>query len=255
MVTARDSLPIYIIGEPNSERTHLIDAQLNSLNISYELRPSVFPKTYEDVGFKPYLFRERYGREAKISEAGVLEAHKAILRSVNSEWAVILEDDAELEPSAAEFLSSVLPTLEEPTLVLLGHSRTIKKNLWFQRLKQPLANPISLGKKKFGNNPSITKCGTVGYMINRSAAQLWASSDNYYVIDDFDIPKNIGINVLHPFRPIVYERQGLSSLTGNAIFIQHAFLSRRWLYELSALFKVWLLQGKRNLLGVKPRKK
>lgn len=245
-------VPIYLIGAEMLPRGKEARSRLRSLGIECSPVKAVFPLKDGKGDFSDKLFIERYGREALPGEIGCLLSHRraleAFLRS-DDDWCIILEDDVKPTPQLGELLLSAPPSLKGAEMLLLGHSRTLQKNLWFQRLKQPLSETVSWGSIRFGLNEEINRCGTVGYAINREAASKWLSTGANYLTDDFEVLRNIGVNVHHPFRPVVYEDLSFESQIGNRPVVQHDLISGRFLIELSTLLDSVARRFKRGIIG------
>lgn len=237
-------MKFYLITRPESPRygdaIARLTKSLNGLNHQIELVPAVFPVLGDSHDFHQDLFRQRYGRAARLGEIGCLCSHKLAARAVaqNAEpWGVVLEDDFEFTEDACHFFSRDLVFEPGPTILLLGHSRTVPRNLWVQRLKEPLQNRRRLNGCEFGQNSRVNRCGTVGYMINRSAAKTFSELPNYFVADDFQILQNVGIAVLHPARPLVYEQAQSASTVGNVPEVRHDLFSPNFIRELGVITK------------------
>lgn len=178
--------------------------------------------------FNKDIFKMVYGRDARNGEIGCTLSHYCIAHvhstDLNHEWSLVLEDDAIF--SEQELLSFVngLPAIDKPTILVLGHSKTIKRNLFIQRLIYPLKDIIAINGKLFGHTGE-TRCGTVAYVANRSASMLIAKNQmTFWLADDWTLIENMGVDVLHFKKPLVYELMDGVSSTDNKIYINHDFL-------------------------------
>ncbi|RKF14387.1 glycosyltransferase family 25 protein [Alginatibacterium sediminis] len=201
--------------------------------------------------FDNYVCQLTYGRKARDGEMGCTLSHvkaaREFIASSGFQWCLILEDDAKLEDDALDSISA-FESIEsdDPLIYLLGHSKTDASNLTVQRLVQPFYSTHSIGTHQFGTN-GANRCGTVSYVMNRAAAELLARSPSiFWITDDWQILKNMGIKVFHPKKPIVYEQVDGQSSTGNSVFIEHDFWKRPLLLSLVIVreqAKYWLYRA------------
>ncbi|WP_017093667.1 glycosyltransferase family 25 protein [Vibrio splendidus] len=170
--------------------------------------------------------QEKYQRELKKGEIGCALSHYSLMKEhadkVNNDWMIILEDDALIESGFECFIEDLSTVkCDNACILLLGHSKTRKKDLWVQRLKQPLSDIIDIGDKCFGINSRIGFCGTVGYAINRKAATLITNNKLCWIADDWKTIKKSGVDIYHPKEPLIYEDLNTESSIGNRIFFNH----------------------------------
>jgi glycosyl transferase, family 25 len=191
----------------------------------------IFDAIEDDLSaiFDKDTFRLIYGRDARKGEIGCTLSHYylALNHAVNTkdEWSLILEDDAVFDDELFEFKNNC-NTISSPTILVLGHSKTKKRNLFIQRLIQPLTNLITIRGFEFGT-ANVNYCGTVAYMSNKAASKILSAQKlMFWLADDWNIIKNMGINILHIKKPLVYEDfDGLSS-TGNKVVVEHDVLRK-----------------------------
>lgn len=174
-------------------------------------------------GFNKNVFNLIYGREPKNGEIGCSLSHFEVIsdfyKNENSSSLIVLEDDAILEKDFHEYILKIQDTIKDfkPSIFILGVSKTKKENNLIHRIKWPLKNSISIGNKKFGFS-DINHCGTVAYIINRSAAKIISEQNNiFWVADDWKIISNMGIDIYLPNKPLVYEDLNTISSIGNNI--------------------------------------
>ncbi|MGI9946656.1 glycosyltransferase family 25 protein [Vibrio hyugaensis] len=172
-----------------------------------------------------------YGRQLKNGEIGCTLSHfECISKFANSalsdEWLIILEDDVLPEKEFYQFLEEMKNVVAstEPEVFLLGHSKLNKNNNWIRLLKYPSYKNKKLASFDFMISNS-NYCGTVGYVINKSAAKKMLEQKNriFWITDDWHLVENMGINVYHPKSPLVYEDLGSISETGNIVHCSHSF--------------------------------
>lgn len=226
---------------------------LNIENTAVSVVPAQFcneiPATFDGDTFKAIK-----GRMPNLGEVGCalahIEAYKIFL-SDTSDWLVVLEDDALLDDDFVQFIRHVdTQHSTYPVSFLLGHSKTKKSNLWVQRLKQPLGGKLKFSTLVFGQNHWVSRCGvgTVGYIINRKAAEILISKHRaYWLADDWKLFENMGIKVFHPVIPIVWEDlYGRPSSTGNPNQPHHDLFSKKFFRQLSEV-----VYGRLRLLAYK----
>ncbi|OCH28678.1 hypothetical protein A6E12_09310 [Aliivibrio fischeri] len=190
--------------------------------------------------FAEELFISKYNRSARDGEIGCTLSHYEIIKELNRskfDSLLILEDDAIPTTEFFEFYENVKFKNDKPTIILLGHSKTRKKDLWLQRLKQPLTRVITIGGYDFGINNRITECGTVSYIINKKAAELLSSYDApYWLADDWIFFRENKIDIYHPIQPLIYEDLTTISTTGNAINLNHSIFNKT-LLQIGSIIK------------------
>lgn len=199
-------------------------------------------------GYNVKKFYSLNGRNVSLGEIGCLKSHidvnKLALRNKSSNWSLILEDDALIDYYKLNNLFSKINEINNyhPIIILLGHSKTSKSNLVIQRLIQPLKNNIVLSDINFGQNTKINRCGTVGYLINDSASEIFLdfyNKFNFFLADDW---KELQVycpelKLYHPYKPLIYEDLKKPSTTGNNLDIKHNIFSKNFFNIVGAIFK------------------
>ncbi len=203
--------------------------------LGHEYFEAIVPEN-NDPRFEQFIAKSLYGRELRKGEVGCTLSHFEIIKKfcqVNdgSEWLLVMEDDALPEKHFHKFMSSFHTSIgihdNIPKVILLGHSKTSKKNIFIQRLTQPLAKKTVVNGFAFGQNKNVSFCGTVCYLINKQAACIISECKvPYWMADDWTLFCKLGVSVLHPFVPLVYEDLSYASSTGNVVFQQHDFFKR-----------------------------
>jgi GR25 family glycosyltransferase involved in LPS biosynthesis len=164
------------------------------------------------------------------------------------EWVQILEDDARLDVNYAqvvERLGSI--KVDFPLAIILGHSKTVQSNLWFENLKWPLDKEfkhfgVALGEK------TQNLFGTVGYLLNKQAiALLDTLPAPFWKPDDWRYLQNYGLKVYHLRNPIIWEDfLSHESDTGSSTQIQHRLYSSKFIREFGSMVKSQLVFRRRN---------
>lgn len=190
-------------------------------------------KVISNYTFNKELAQLFYGRQLKNGEIGCTLSHfECISKFANSatsdEWLIILEDDVLPETDFFQFLDEIknVEASKEPEVFLLGHSKLKKGNNWIRLLKYPSYKKKKLAGFDFMVNNS-NFCGTVGYIINTSAAKKMLEQKEriFWVTDDWYLIENMGIEVYHPKKPLIYEDLDSTSETGNIVHCSHSFKS------------------------------
>ncbi|HCD1256111.1 TPA: glycosyltransferase family 25 protein [Citrobacter amalonaticus] len=216
----------YVISMQNSQRRDDFRQKFTGMQYSF------YNAISEDsnLEFKNKIAKSIYGRNLRNGEIGCTLSHFNLIRklvaSKDEEWSLIIEDDAIPEINFFHFISEFedkyLTT--EPEVILLGHSKTRKKDLLIQRLKQPLRNYRSINGYAFGENRHISMCGTVSYLINKAAAEILADNEYpYWLADDWAMFQNMGLHIYHPKTPLIYEDLSYTSSTENDVIYHHNF--------------------------------
>ncbi|MDW2326722.1 MULTISPECIES: glycosyltransferase family 25 protein [Vibrio] len=180
-----------------------------------------------------------YGRKLRRGEIGCTLSHYNLAKmhsNSNEDWLCVLEDDATIKDNLVELINNLPAKDSIAKILLLGHSKTREQDLIIQRLKQPLNNKCVISGVEFGES-KVNFCGTVGYVINKSAAKIIAKQDSvFWLADDFNVLSNMGIKVLHPSIPLVYEDLRYVSTTGNEITYYHS-IKEHFFHNVYVVFK------------------
>lgn len=221
-----------VVSLKGSERRENFDKFFAGLG--HEYFDAIVPQD-KDTRFDQFIAKSLYGRELRAGEVGCTLSHIEIIKSFSestddSQWLLIMEDDALPEPQFQQFIDDFSKECSQvsdtPQVILLGHSKTSKKHLFVQGLKQPLKTKLMIGKQFFGVNPRVTMCGTVCYLINKLAAKSIAECKRpYWITDDWNLYANLGIRVYHPIKPLIYEDLRFCSSTENKVFYHHSFFN------------------------------
>lgn len=168
-----------------------------------------------------------YGRNLSRGEVGCSISHYYILKKIYMQeggWFIVLEDDAivDNEDLLIEFYNN-LPDTSKPTVYILGHSKADKQDLFIQKLKQPLYDSFNVGRFRCGTK-KVNFFGTVGYAINKSAADLISKNEKvFWTADDWTKLAHMGIDIFHLEEPLIYEDYKIESTIGNKLASYHSF--------------------------------
>lgn len=153
-----------------------------------------YPFDWMDAHTEPTNFDDKkaqvlYHRPLRRGEMGCTISHYELYRRLlnhQNEWHLILEDDARLESSFADFYQQCqkvdLP--HNPMVLIIGHSKTDPDLQWVQRLKQPMKTVLNIGHHQFGDK-HVSFVGTVGYLINRAVLVKILQQRPYWIADDW----------------------------------------------------------------------
>jgi len=212
-------------------------------NIEFEYFDAIFNSDEIRNSFDDLLARLVYGRELRIGERGCALSHRAVIDKFSNSLRprrVILEDDAIVTSEFFRFVEGLNKLkFNIPTILILGHAKTIKENHWWQRVKQPFFEIEDFNSFKFGTRPFVNFFGTVGYALDYEAAVMIKKLPRtFWLADDWKIFANAGISIYHVVEPLVYEDLSTPSSTGNIVRPLHSLFSRNFFIELWEAFKV-----------------
>jgi GR25 family glycosyltransferase involved in LPS biosynthesis len=185
---------------------------------------------------------ERYGRRLSRGEIGCALGHKKISQKMlvlSYKTAVILEDDAIIEhnfENQIDVIGEILEKEKAPMVIVLGHSKTIKRNLWFENLKYRLLNKKTIKEITIGEKEQ-NFFGTVGYACNQGFMKLIADQVYLHLADDWGYWMENGVKVYHLEKPIVWEDLNTKSSTGNTVHVHHNISSLSFLKEIYVAIK------------------
>tara|TARA_R110001583_G_scaffold131478_1_gene283238 strand:- start:10517 stop:11266 length:750 start_codon:yes stop_codon:yes gene_type:complete len=183
-----------------------------------------------DKKFNHQLFIKRYRKQPSKGEIGCALSHATLLTESSCDttvrWTCVLEDDAMPEINFELFLKELSEIeTEKPTIIILGYSKTKKSNFLIHKLKYPLYDKYCIGGYQVGKT-FATLCGTVGYVANKAAADLFSDIDEvYWVADDWDMIATLGVDIHHVSTPLIYEDLDSPSTTGNVVHCANSFFS------------------------------
>jgi len=222
----------------------IINKYSNSLqNVDVEIKIQLGDdSSLRHLKFDNSLARMIYGRPLRKGEMNCSLGHRSMwcyAREVGSRWSVFLEDDAIITDALLNLLNSINSWGENlPFAIIIGHSKTVRKNLWFENIKIPLYSKkkiknIVVGKK----NQNLF--GTVGYLLNQSAVELLSKLPvTCWKADDWKMFENAGLQIYHLQTPCIWEEfETRKSATGNICVAQHEIFSRKILIEVGSAIK------------------
>jgi GR25 family glycosyltransferase involved in LPS biosynthesis len=214
----------------------LLNRKEFNLNIVQGLESKLNLSLFDEK--KSYLrYNKILSKGEKLCSLGHFKIYDLICKSNTLNWSLIIEDDAIFDAKSFIFFEQIKSyKFNEPTILILGHSKTIPNNLWFQKLKQPLYKRNIIFNYKIGEK-KINYFGTVGYIINLEAAKLLSKmNDCYWKADDWVYFQKNNINILHLDDPIIWEDQAKkNSSTGNSLAIHHNIFSANFFVEIKAM--------------------
>lgn len=187
---------IKVLGFLSSDRQHLVQKNLGK--ISYEMfEPITACDKLFNLSESNILYSEKSMSAAEISCS---ISHYQMITERKTD--IILEDDAIIinqeKFNQLEFLREYIETFEHPLIIILGHSKVSEKDLFLQKLKQPLVNRTRIKNFVIGENYRINYFGTVAYMFNTSFSNKLASFKCHWRADDWDtITKLTNCKIFH----------------------------------------------------------
>jgi glycosyl transferase family 25 len=139
-----DQMKIFVINLPqDTERLRQIDQQLKTLGLDYELFPGIIGKELSEDELKRHLdgkwFYRYQGRHALPGDVGCSLSHIGVYREIvkrNLKHALVLEDDAWLNPNLPELLQAISGQYRHDIkeVILLTWFKSIeqkrRENLW-----------------------------------------------------------------------------------------------------------------------------
>ena len=227
-------LVIKVISLKNSKSRSSIDKRLPQ-DLSYSIFDGIVINHDCTNNFDTQLTSLVYGREPRAGEIGCAISHRNIISEVyDEEWLLVLEDDFLLEDNFFSCISKLCNyQIIDPMAILLGHSKTLKRNMWWQRIKQLNTETANINGILIDKRPYVNFCGTVGYMINRSGRELISRlPTTFWIADDWGLYAKGGLKVWHLRTPVVFEDLTSPSSTNNKLKILHNVLSKDFPVEI-----------------------
>jgi GR25 family glycosyltransferase involved in LPS biosynthesis len=220
-------MKIKVLGFKNSDRQKL--TRKNLKGIPFELFEPITPdeKLFDYDKSKLWYVNNELSKE----EISCSISHYQII--TGNKVDIILEDDAlpiDLESfKELKYLKQFIETLSEPTVIIVGHSKVSKHDLFLQKLKQPLINQIKIKNYTIGENNKINYYGTVAYMFNTSFSNQLKTIKCFWRADDWETIKNhTGCKIYHLRELLVLEdlKSMKISQVKNKIHSRHDFKNK-----------------------------
>jgi len=225
----------------------------NNLELLFSFFDAIEPSDIKGM-FNDTVSRIYYGINPREVEKACAISHRLLINECiysGEEWNVILEDDAIVEEDLNKFNEELNNIKTEATILILGHSKTVKKNLWWQNLKQPKFNCHYYVSKKFFIKPLINYYGCIAYCINQDAVKIIKSlPDTFWIADDWRVYEKVGVKILHADIPFVWEDRNLGSSTGGHDRTMHELFSKYFYLELYDFLFINLKILKYKILGI-----
>jgi GR25 family glycosyltransferase involved in LPS biosynthesis len=166
-------------------------------------------KSHEDE-FDIGRFHERYLRNPASGEIGVFMSHVElwkILKKKKQHAHLVLEDDFIPKTSAGVIENIILSTNDEYDVIILGYSKVDEMVEQAISIINPLNVQHSYSNYKVGRKFHESTCGALSYVVKDSFFEkvLVDSTKPFYLIDDWSIFKQMGVNILHVSPLCFYE--------------------------------------------------
>lgn len=242
--------PVFIINlEHSAERRIAMAAQLDSMHLNYTFSKAVDGHEIDLDNLPSYSKLRRrlfFGRDLTKGEMGCLLSHRAIyqhLVDANINSAIVLEDDAILEPNFPDVINALITTpIKWDVIRFLSREKVLQDSRQIGRLfgAYSLIRPT----KAYG--------GAYAYLLTRHAARTFLKhmQSNWLPVDI--LHGHVWSTGLETFavRPsAVYPNTVIESTIGESRFDKTVHLSgwQRAVYPLTrASFKVYEQLGKRT---------
>ncbi|MFM0503296.1 glycosyltransferase family 25 protein [Paraburkholderia caffeinilytica] len=172
-------VPIHVISLLRSGRREAIAKVLTDHGAAFRIEEAVDAQALTEVelnaAYGDNAARRRYGRSMTAAEVACFMSHRSVWRTIadTGRAAVILEDDAILEPA---FFASVLRANEfelsgSADIVLLGRSKLRRAASRWTYFNEPLRQVSSVAGLRIGVPFKQWTSGAVGYWISAQAAR------------------------------------------------------------------------------------
>ncbi|NPT35563.1 glycosyltransferase [Paraburkholderia xenovorans] len=171
-------VPVHVISLSRSGRRDAIARFLTDHGAAFRIEDAVDGRSLAqselDAVYDDAAARRRYGRSMTRAEVACFMSHRSVWRKIveTGRAAVVLEDDAMLEPA---FFERVLRANESELsavadIVLLGRSKLRRTASAWTYFNEPLRHVIGVGGLRIGVPFKQWTSGSVGYWISAHAA-------------------------------------------------------------------------------------
>ncbi|MFM0552059.1 glycosyltransferase family 25 protein [Paraburkholderia sediminicola] len=172
-------VPVHVISLSRSGRRDAIARLLADHGVAFHIEDAVdgrlLTQNELNAAYDDTAGRRRYGRSMTAAEVACFMSHRSVWRKIveTGRAAVILEDDAILEPA---FFESVLRADESrlstvADVVLLGRSKLRRSASSWIYFNEPLRRGTKIGGLRIGVPFKQWTSGAVGYWISAQAAR------------------------------------------------------------------------------------
>lgn len=225
------------------DKSEIISKYRNQLPSSYDLTiTSGKDQHLEEIKFDLKLAQMIYPRELTPGEKNCARGHKKMWEQALNKpkkWQIFLEDDAIIDSNFESVVEDIIKyDSNKPTAIILGRSKTIHRNLWFENIKIPFSVQYKVGNIHLGEKEQ-NFFGTVGYMLNDAALKLLDELPYvFWKADDWTLFNNYGLKILHLRKPCIWEDfMTHESTTGNKNAAQHKLWTKSILREIFVALK------------------
>jgi glycosyl transferase family 25 len=197
-----------------------ISEQMDRLKIRYDYFDAVdlrFESENEVALY--YIDKESFARPLTKAEVGCSLSHVRCYEEFLSgefDFALIIEDDADLSGLSKEILSELMLNMvnSNADVILLGYSKVSPDKMNFVSMVEPIKKICSFGNYQLGEVWKNWTCGTVAYLISRKGANklygeyfLNNNSKVETVADDWGFfVKRFGLKILHIRPLLIFEK-------------------------------------------------
>jgi len=155
-------------------------------------------------------FHERYLRNPASGEIGVFMSHVELWKNLKKKKQhvhLVLEDDFIPKTSAGVIENIILSANDEYDVIILGYSKVDEMVEQAISIINPLNVQYSYSNYKVGRKFHESTCGALSYVVKDSFFEkvLVDSTKPFYLIDDWSIFKQMGVNILHVSPLCFYE--------------------------------------------------
>jgi glycosyl transferase, family 25 len=174
---------VYVISLTDSPRRESISKSLSAEGVTFMFEDAVDARLMTPVEVAnrsdDQSIRRRYGRSMTAAEVGCSLSHRSVWRRIADSncGAVVLEDDALLDPSFFEHMlrwrESSLSNVAD--IVLLGRAKVPRSSARSIAMLEPLQRWVTMDGHRVGFPFKQWTSGAVGYWISASAARRMCS--------------------------------------------------------------------------------
>jgi len=210
---------IYVVSLPDElKRRENIEFQSKKHSFKFEFVDAVNLKKSTVDELKEYISINNVGsfnRSFTKGEVGCALSHLKCYRKLlndNVDWALVLEDDADLHRFNTEVIEKIVSYISDLDIdvVILGYSKLSKSDEHMFYKFEPIKSFLKDDTFCLGSPWRNWTCGTVSYLISKTGAQKML---NYFsdgkivtVADDWRFfDEHVGLNILHRRPLLVFE--------------------------------------------------
>jgi GR25 family glycosyltransferase involved in LPS biosynthesis len=197
-------LDIIVIGQKGALRNPHLESQIQEYTVRYVSPVRVTDATSVESEWARDANRNILGRELLNTEIGCALAHEGARALIESEWALILEDDADLPRETLLWIVDSLlnKRFKNPTIITLFERNSSQKRLELRRLRHMPGGAVAYLASKSTSNldkSRESRIGTADWPFSFIGARFYRLGGSG--VTEHEVPSTIDESNIRPQNP------------------------------------------------------